>query len=69
MGKLLFKIKHFFTCTCKLWETPVFTCPDCGKKYRCYFSGNDCWCGVIHLCNSCAKEHIKTGCASEYEPG
>ncbi len=61
MKTLMFKIKHFFKCTCKLWEQPAFACPECSKKYRCYYSGNDCSCGTINLCNSCAKKHVELG--------
>jgi len=33
---------------------PVFTCPICGKKYRCYWDGNDVAGKGINLCDKCA---------------
>ena len=40
---------------------PYFTCPGCGKKYRCYWDGNDIEGVGIDYCNNCAKdlENIK----------
>ena len=35
---------------------PRFTCPKCGKKYRCYWDGNDIEGLGIDYCNKCAKE-------------
>ena len=48
----LFKCPTFWT-----WKKS-FTCPDCGKKYRCYWDGNDCPCGVTNLCNNCMTIHL-----------
>ncbi len=33
---------------------PAFKCPGCGKKYRCYWEGNDTQFG-INYCDSCDK--------------
>jgi len=35
---------------------PAFTCPGCGKKYRCYWDGNDVTGVGIDFCNSCAAD-------------
>jgi len=58
--KLLWKIRHFFTCPSRKAETK-FQCPDCGRKYTCYYNGADCNCGVINLCKRCARKHIQLG--------
>lgn len=42
-------------------EEPPFECPDCGKRYYCYYDGADCTCGKIGLCKDCAEEHDKLG--------
>lgn len=34
-----------------------FTCPDCGVRYACYWDGNDCDCGTIHICMKCIENH------------
>ena len=46
----------------KLFSCPTFwkwkqkfTCPKCGKKYRCYWDGHDEQ-GWINLCNKCYNE-------------
>ena len=36
---------------------PFFTCPECGKKYRCYWDGNDIAGVGIDYCNACAAQH------------
>ena len=44
------------------WELkPHFICPHCGKKYRCYWDGNDIAGLGIDYCNKCARllERIK----------
>ena len=52
MFKKLFH--HLFKCP-SFWKIrSSFTCPDCGKEYRCYWDGYDCPCGTIHLCKTCA---------------
>jgi len=35
------------------------SCPECGKKYRCYYQGNDVIGHGIDLCNKCAKKYEK----------
>ena len=35
----------------------AFHCPECGKKYRCYYDGNDVTGHGIDLCNRCAKKY------------
>ena len=35
---------------------PSYTCPECGKKYRCYWDGNDIWGVGIDYCNTCVKK-------------
>ena len=35
---------------------PMFRCPECGKKYRCYWDGNDVTGHGIDYCNKCAKK-------------
>ncbi len=32
----------------------AFTCPGCGKKYRCYWDGNDVSGHGTDYCNKCA---------------
>ena len=57
---LLKKLYHYlFTCpTFWSWK-PKFTCPKCGRKYRCYWDGNDIDNHGINICNSCAKTIVK----------
>lgn len=38
-------------------EDVRFVCPECGKRYRDYFDGNDCECGKINLCKSCFQKN------------
>lgn len=33
---------------------PFYTCPCCGKRYRCYWEGNDIAGVGIHYCGKCA---------------
>ncbi len=58
---LLGKIKHYlFECP-TFWKIkPKFKCPVCGKKYRCYWDGNDIG-GLTDVCKSCAYEYNRTG--------
>jgi hypothetical protein len=46
----LFKCPTFWTLK------PKFTCPGCGKKYRCYWDGNDIKGLGKDYCNSCTKK-------------
>ena len=46
----LFKCPTFWR-----WKR-AFECPECGKKYRCYWDGNDAG-GMIDLCDKCAEEY------------
>ena len=46
----------------KLFKCPTFwrihssfTCPKCGRKYRCYWDGNDVIGHGIDYCDACAK--------------
>ena len=46
---------YLFKCS-SFWELrPRFICPECKHKYRCYYDGNDCKCGKIHLCDGCYR--------------
>ncbi len=37
------------------WQIkPSFKCPGCGKKYRCYWDGNDVAGHGRDYCNTCA---------------
>ena len=61
LRRILWRLGHRFSCPSRFDEEPAFRCPDCGKKYWCYFDGNDCSCGMIHLCSRCAKKHKELG--------
>ena len=45
-------------CKCPtFWKLkPSFTCPKCGKKYRCYWDGNDIVGVGTDYCNTCVKK-------------
>jgi len=45
-----------FKCPTFWDKEPAFTCPGCGKKYRCYWDGNDVTGHGIDYCNKCAKK-------------
>jgi hypothetical protein len=60
-------IHYLFHCPTFWRFKPFFTCPDCGKKYRCYWDGHDCSCGTINLCKKCAAGHIRLEHDAEYE--
>lgn len=53
--------KHkLFTCpTFWKWKA-AFSCPGCGKKYRCYWDGNDVAGHGIDYCNKCTKRLEQT---------
>lgn len=53
---LLKRIYHkLFECpTFWRWK-PAFECPRCGKKYRCYWDGNDVSGHGIDYCDGCAQ--------------
>ena len=47
------KLKHYLFKCPTFWRIkPAFECPICGKKYRCYWDGNDTDKG-INICNDC----------------
>lgn len=51
------KIRHYlFNCPTFWRLKPAFECPKCGRKYRCYWDGNDILGHGINICNSCAKK-------------
>jgi len=53
---ILKQIYHkLFKCPTFWSLKPKFTCPLCGKKYRCYWDGNDTSKG-INVCNKCTNE-------------
>ncbi len=50
------KIFHYLFKCPTFWEfKPHYQCPECGKRYRCYWDGHDCVCGMISLCKDCAN--------------
>ena len=53
----LFKklIHYLFKCPTFWRFKPAFECPECGRKYRCYWDGNDISGHGINICNPCAK--------------
>ena len=52
-GGLWHKLFHCPT----FWKLkPAFTCPQCSKKYRCYWDGNDVAGHGIDYCNKCAAQ-------------
>ena len=55
--KSLFKriIHKLFFCPTFWRLKPIFQCPRCGKKYRCYWDGNDVEGHGTDYCNKCAK--------------
>ena len=58
MTIFLKRIWHYLFQCPTFWERkPHFECPECGKKYRCYWDGGDCSCGIINLCKQCAIKH------------
>ena len=53
---LLKRIYHkLFECPTFWSLKPRFKCPGCGKKYRCYWDGNDTKEG-INFCNKCTAK-------------
>ncbi len=38
---------------------PAFQCPECGKKYRCYWDGNDIIGRGTDICNACANGYTE----------
>jgi hypothetical protein len=52
-------IHYLFKCPTFWSIKPFFTCPECGKGFRCYWDGHDCSCGVINLCSKCNIKHSK----------
>lgn len=62
---VLSKLKHYlFDCPTFWRRKPAFQCPHCGKKYRCYWDGNDCG-GKINVCHACAAEYERLGAWNE----
>lgn len=56
MGTML-KLNHYLFHCPTFWRLkPIFKCPTCGKKYRCYWDGNDIENHGIDFCNKCAKK-------------
>ena len=54
--KGLKKVYHkLFKCPTFWRLKPSFECPECGKKYHCYWDGNDVDGVGIDYCNKCAK--------------
>jgi hypothetical protein len=47
--------KLFFCHTFWTWR-PMFQCPECGKKYRCYWDGADVDGYGINFCHTCADK-------------
>ena len=54
LGKL---IHYLFKCPTFWSIKPAFVCPGCGKKYRCYWDGNDILDLGTDYCNACTIEH------------
>ena len=53
---LLKRIIHkLFFCPTFWRLKPRFQCPRCGKKYRCFWDGNDIEGHGTDYCNKCAK--------------
>ena len=51
------KLSHkLFGCPTFWSIKPAFKCPICGKKYRCYWDGNDIDGHGIDICNECASD-------------
>lgn len=62
---VLSKLKHYlFECPTFWRRKPAFQCPHCGKKYRCYWDGNDCG-GKINVCHECAEKYERLGAWNE----
>ena len=58
MFKKFKKLHHLIFKCPTFWETkPAFCCPGCGKRYRCYWDGNDIAGIGINYCNSCTEKH------------
>jgi len=53
------KIYHYLFKCPTFWEIkPHFQCPDCGKRYRCYWDGHDTN-GKVDVCNKCNDKYEK----------
>ena len=53
-------IKHLLFHCPTFWSfRRIGHCPECGKKYRCYYQGNDVIGHGTDLCNKCAKKYEK----------
>ena len=56
------RIYHYLLECPTFWRVkPSFTCPVCGKKYRCYWDGNDVEGIGVDVCNKCAKKQDYRG--------
>lgn len=54
--KFLKRVKHkLFHCPTFWRLKAAFTCPGCGKKYRCYRDGNDVAGHGVDYCSKCAN--------------
>jgi len=60
MGNILKRWYHkIFKCP-SFWKLkPSFQCPLCGRKYRCYWDGNDIKGVGINICKRCEKQVSK----------
>lgn len=59
LGSRYKSIAHYLFKCPTFWRLRTsFTCPDCGRGYRCYWNGNDCACGKIGICTKCAANHV-----------
>nr|BDD43753.1 hypothetical protein 13 [bacterium] len=52
MNKIVHKL---FRCS-TFWNLkPAFTCPVCGRGFRCFWDGHDIG-GLTNVCSKCSKE-------------
>jgi len=49
-------LHKIFSCPTFWRIKPAFTCPGCGKKYRCYWDGNDVAHHGVDYCCKCAAK-------------